>query len=63
MHKYRSLSDIVCGMTTQDTKTYTERICQDFSRKFWACMGVMNTLKGRCTPIPSITVDVAIMNY
>ena len=57
MRKYRSLSDIVRGMTRRDTKIYTERICRDFSknpRKFWAWV---NTLKGRCTPIPSITAD------
>jgi len=57
LHKYRSLSNIVRGMTRRDTQTYTERICQGFSknpRKFWAWV---NTSKGRRTPIPSITVD------
>ena len=32
MRKYRSLSNIVRGMTRRDTKIYTERICQDFSK-------------------------------
>ena len=57
MRKYRSLSDIVRGMTRRDTKIYTERICRDFSKnpkKFWAWV---NTSKDRRTPIPSITAD------
>ena len=61
MHKYHSLSDIVHCMTGRDTKTYTERICRDFSknpRKFWAWV---NTLKGRHTPIPSITAKLLMM--
>ena len=56
MHKYCSLSNIVRGMIRRDTKSYTERICQDFlknPRKFWAWV---NALKGRRTPIPSIIV-------
>ena len=55
--KYRSLSDTVCSMTRRDTRTYTERICQDFTtnpRKFWAWV---NSSKGRRTPIPPITVN------
>ena len=54
MRKYRSLSDIVRGMTRRDTKTYTERIYRDFSKNPWAWM---NTSKGMRTPIPSITAD------
>ena len=55
--KYHSLSDTVRGMTRRDTRTYTERICQDFTtnpRKFWAWV---NSSKGRHTPIPPITVN------
>ena len=51
------MSNIVCGMTRRDTKTYTEKVCQSFSknlRKLWAWV---NTSKGKCTPIPSITDD------
>ena len=44
-------------MTRQDTKTYTEEICQGFSknpRKFWSWV---NTSKGKHIPIPSIIDD------
>ena len=57
MYKYRSLSNTVQGMTRWDTKTYTEEICQGFSknpRKFWAWV---NTSNGKRTPIPFIIDD------
>ena len=44
-------------MTRQDTKTYTEKICQGFlknPRKFWSWV---NTSKGKRIPIPSIIDD------
>ena len=56
LRKYRSLSNIVCGMTRWDTKAYTKKLLR-FSknpRKFWAWV---NPSKGRHAPIPPVTVS------
>ena len=53
--KYRSVSNRVRRLTRLDTTQYTEHICQQYfgnPKKFWSWV---NSSKGKCNPIPTLT--------